>query len=299
MTAAVGRSEARAGWTFTLPALLAIGFFFVLPTVASIGLSLTDFDIYALADNANLRFVGLANYRELLADPLFHVAVANTLWFVVLGAPLVVLTSLAAALLVNERMVAWRPVWRVALFAPYVATLVAAAVVWRYLLNERHGLLNHLLGMIGIGPVDWLGDPRLAIPALTLFVTWKTFGYAMLIFLAALQTVPHELEDAARMDGAGWWARLRHVTLPAIAPATVLVVLLAIVAMFQLFAEPYVMTEGGPAQSTVTVLYLMYDRGFEWWDLGSGAAVAVVVFILILLATLVPAMFVRRFAIRS
>ncbi|RXZ64170.1 carbohydrate ABC transporter permease [Pelagerythrobacter rhizovicinus] len=291
-------AERRAGWLFSAPALLAIALFFVLPTIASLALSLTDFDIYALADIRNLRFVGLDNYAALLADPLFWTALGNTLWFVVLGVPLVIAISLAAAILVNERMVAWRPVWRVVFFAPYVATLVAAAVVWKYLLHTRYGLVNYALDTLGLQPVDWLGDPRWAIPAITLFVVWKSFGYAMLIFLAALQTVPRELDEAARIDGAGWWARLRHVTLPAIAPATGLVAILTIVAMFQLFAEPYVMTEGGPAQSTVTVLYLMFEEGFQWWNLGTGAAVAVVLFVCILAAALLPALAMRLLHVR-
>jgi len=292
------RAERRAGWLFSAPALLAIALFFVLPTIASLVLSLTDFDIYALADIRNLRFVGLANYGELLGDPLFRTALGNTLWFVVLGVPLVVTVSLAAAILVNERTVAWRPVWRVAFFAPYVATLVATAVVWKYLLHTRYGLVNYALGGLGLPPVDWLGDPRWAIPAITLFVAWKSFGYAMLIFLAALQTVPRELDEAARIDGAGWWARLRHVTLPAIVPATGLVAILTIIAMFQLFAEPYVMTEGGPAQSTITVLYLMFEEGFQWWNLGTGAAVAVVLFVCILAAALLPALAMRLWRAR-
>ena len=298
MTSTVTRAERRAGWLFSLPALLAIALFFVLPTVASLALSLTDFDIYALADIGNLRFVGLANYSALVGDPLFWTALGNTLCFVALGVPLVLAVSLFAAILVNERTVAWRPVWRVAFFAPYVATLVATAVVWKYLFNTRYGLANYALGGLGLPPVDWLGDPRWAIPAITLFVAWKSFGYAMLIFLAALQTVPRELEEAARIDGAGWWSRLRHVTLPAIAPAVWLVAILTVISMFQLFAEPYVMTEGGPAQSTITVLYLMFDEGFQWWNLGIGAAVAVVLFACILAAALLPALGLRLLRIR-
>lgn len=299
MSGAGIRAERRAGWLFSAPALLAIALFFILPTIASLALSLTDFDIYALADIRNLRFVGFDNYAALLADPLFWAALHNTLWFVLLGVPLVVVVSLGAAILVNERMVAWRPVWRVAFFAPYVATLVAAAVVWKYLLHTRYGLVNYALGALGLPRVDWLGDPRWAIPAITLFVVWKSFGYAMLIFLAALQTVPRELDEAARIDGAGWSARLRHVTLPAIAPATGLVAILTIIAMFQLFAEPYVMTEGGPAQSTITVLYLMFEEGFQWWNLGTGAAVAVVLFACILAAAVLPALAMRLLGVRK
>lgn len=292
---AVGRkSEARAGWTMSAPALAAITIFFVIPAVASLVLSFTDFDIYALADLSNLRFVGFQNYERLVENPLFWKAMGNTLWFVVLGVPFVVALSLFAAMLVNSRWLKWRPVWRVALFAPYVTTLVATAVVWRYLLHTRYGLVNYLLSLFGIAPIDWLGDPHASLPAILIFVGWKTFGYNMIIFLAALQTVPRELEEAARIDGAGWWMRLRHVTLPAIAPTVLLVSILTVAAMFQLFAEPYVMTQGGPAQSTVTILYFMYEEGFKWWNLGSGAAVAFLLFLCILAVTLVQLKLAKR-----
>jgi len=286
--------EARAGWAMTGPALAAIGLFFVIPALASLLLSFTDFDIYSLADLRNLRFIGLENYARLIGNPLFWQAMANTMWFVIIGVPLLVAVSLLAALLVNAKTLRWRPVWRVALFAPFVTTLVATAVVWNYLLHTRYGLINYALGKIGVAPVDWLGNPRTALPAILLFVTWKTFGYNMVIFLAALQTVPKDLEDAARVDGANFWMRFRHVTLPAIAPTILLVSILTVAGMFQLFAEPYVMTQGGPAGATVTVLYFMFDEGFKWWNLGSGSAVAFILFLCILVVTLVQLRVARK-----
>ena len=284
----------RSAWSFVAPALLAIGFFFALPTIAALFLSLTDFDIYALADIRNLRFVGLDNYTGLMARPLFWTAMGNTLWFVVFGVPLTVVASLAAAMLLNAKTLRWKPLWRLAFFAPFVTTLVATAVVWRYLLHTRYGLINYGLGELGLEPVDWLGNPEAALPAILIFVVWKTFGYNMIIFLAALQTTSEELYEAARIDGAGWWARFRHVTLPAIAPVVLLVSILSVAGFFQIFAEPYVMTQGGPAQSTVTVLYFMYEEGFKWWNLGTASAVAVILFILIFLVTLVQLWVARR-----
>ncbi len=294
MREAAVRAEARAGWAMTAPALTAIGLFFVLPALASLVLSFTDFDIYALADLDNLRFIGFDNYSRLLTNPLFWQAMRNTLWFVVLGVPLIVVLSLGAALLVHAKTLKWRPLWRVLLFAPFVTTLVATAVVWNYLLHTRYGLINYGLGFLGIAPVDWLGNPRTALPAILLFVAWKSFGYNMIIFLAALQTVNQDLVDAARVDGAGPWMRFRHVTLPAIAPTVLLVGILTVAGMFQLFAEPYVMTQGGPAKSTVTVLYFMFEEGFKWWNLGSGAAVAFILFLCIFATTLVQMKLARR-----
>jgi multiple sugar transport system permease protein len=284
----------RTAWSFVAPALIAIGLFFALPTIAALFLSLTDFDIYALSDIRNLRFIGLDNYVSLIERPLFWKAMGNTMWFVVLGVPLTVAASLAAAMLLNAKTLRWKPIWRLAFFAPFVTTLVATAVVWRYLLHTRYGLINYGLGTIGVAPVDWLGDPRWSLPAILLFVVWKTFGYNMIIFLAALQTTSEELYEAARIDGAGWWAQFRHVTLPAIGPTLLLVSILSIAGFFQLFAEPYVMTLGGPAQSTVTVLYFMFEEGFKWWNLGTASAVAVILFILIFIVTMLQLWVARR-----
>ena len=294
MSASHVRAEARAGWAMTAPALTAIGLFFLLPALAALVLSFTDFDIYALANLNNLRFIGFDNYQRLVTNPLFWQAMGNTMWFVVFGVPLVVIASLAAAMLVNAKTLKWRGVWRVALFAPFVTTLVATAVVWNYLLHTRYGLINYALGGMGIAPVDWLGNPATALPAILLFVAWKSFGYNMIIFLAALQAVSRDLEDAARVDGAGAWMRFRHVTLPAIAPTVLLVAILTVAGMFQLFAEPYVMTQGGPARSTVTVLYFMFEEGFKWWNLGSGSAVAFILFLCILAVTFVQLKVARR-----
>lgn len=291
----IGRRE-RAAWGFIAPALIAIAIFFVIPVVSALLLSLTDFDIYALADLGNLRFIGLRNYERLLTNPLFWSAMRNTVWFTVLGVPLAIAASLAAAVILNARTVKWRPVWRVMLFAPYVTTLVATAVVWRYLLHTRYGVINWALQSVGLPAVDWLGNPATSIPAILMFVVWKIFGYNMLIFLAVLQTVPDELYEAARIDGAGRWGQFRHVTLPAIAPTLLLVSIISVAGFFQLFAEPYVMTQGGPAQSTVTVLYFMYEEGFKWWNLGSASAVAFILFLCILAVTLVQLWVSRRLA---
>ena len=275
----------RAAWWFVAPALLVIAVFFFLPVVAAFLISLTDFDIYALADLANLRFVGLGNYLKLLQTPLFWQALGNTLYFVGAGVPLSIAASLGAALLLHSRLTRFKPFFRTALFAPVVTTLVAVAVIWRYLFNTRYGLLNYALGGLGIDPIDWLGDPHWAMPAIILFAVWKNFGYNMIIFLAGLQSIPDELYEAARIDGASIWRQFASVTLPMLSPVVMLVAILTIAGYFQLFAEPYVMTQGGPLQSTVSVLYFMYEEGFKWLNLGSASAVAFVLFLLIFAVT--------------
>jgi multiple sugar transport system permease protein len=284
----------RAAWWFVAPALLVIGVFFFLPVFAALLMSLTDFDIYALADIRNLRFVGLSNYVQLLQTPLFWQAFGNTLYFVVVGVPLSIGVSLGAALLLHSRLARFKTLFRTALFAPVVTTLVAVAVIWRYLFNTRYGLLNYALGSVGIQPIDWLGDPHWAMPAIIVFAVWKNFGYNMIILLAGLQSIPEELYEAARIDGASIWRQLRYVTLPMLGPILLMVSILTIAGYFQLFAEPYVMTQGGPLQSTVSVLYLMYEEGFKWWNLGSASAVAFVLFLVIFGITALQLRYTRQ-----
>jgi multiple sugar transport system permease protein len=273
--------SAGAAWCFVAPALVVIGLFFVGPVIAALALSLTDFDIYALADHRNLRLVGLRNYTQLLQTPLFWQALGNTLYFVVVGVPLSIGVSFGTALLLHSRVVRFQGAFRTALFAPVVTTLVAVAVIWRYLFNPHYGLLNYGLGRLGIPPIDWLGDPSWAMPAIIVLAVWKNFGYNMVIFLVGLQSIPEPLYEAARIDGASVWRQFRHVTLPTLAPIVTMVNILTIAGYFQLFAEPYVMTQGGPLQSTVSVLYFMYEEGFKWWNLGTASAVAFLLFLFI------------------
>jgi multiple sugar transport system permease protein len=283
-----------AGWVFAGPALTVIGLFFGLPVLAALALSLTDFDIYALADIGNLRFVGLDNYLNLLQNPLFWRALGNTMYFVVVGVPLSIAVSLGAALLLHSKLGYLKPFFRTAYFAPVVTTVVAVAVIWRYLFHTRYGLVNWALSGLGIDPIDWLGDPTWAMPTIILFAVWKNFGYNMIIFLAGLQAIPEDLYEAARIDGASPWRQFRHGTLPMLGPVLVLVGILTLAGYFQLFAEPYVITQGGPLQSTVSVLYLMYEEGFKWWNLGNASAVAFLLFVLMTAVTSGLLWFARR-----
>jgi multiple sugar transport system permease protein len=283
-----------AGWWFVAPALLVLGIFFFVPVLAAFVMSLTDFDLYSLSDIGNLRFIGFENYARLLHEPLFWKSLGNTFYFVVLGVPLSIAASLGAALLVNSKVARFRHVFRTIYFAPVVTTLVAVAVVWRYIFHTRYGFLNYALGFIGIDPVDWMGDPRWAMPAIVVMAVWKNFGYNMIILLAALQSIPEDLYEAARIDGASAWQRFRHVTFPSLGPVLLLVSILTMAGYFQLFAEPYVMTEGGPLESTKSVLYLMYDEGFKWWSLGRASAVAFMLFVIIFVVTVIQLRIGRR-----
>lgn len=288
------RSGTRAAYLFLAPALSAIGIFFFLPVLAALLMSLTDFDIYSLGDMSRARFVGLHNYAQLLRDPLFWKALGNTTYFVVVGVPLSLAASLAAAVALNSRLVRCRALFRLAFFIPVVTTLVAVAVVWRYIFHTRFGLMNYLLDGLGLNPIDWLGDPHWALPALIIMAVWKNFGYNMIIFIAGLQNIPVELYEAARIDGAGRWAQFRRITLPMLAPTTLFVTVMTIIGYFQLFAEPYVMTRGGPLNSTLSIVLYMYQEGFHSWKMGYSAALAFILFFIVFAVTLVQLKLQKR-----
>jgi len=284
----------RMAWTFFTPAMLVIGVFFGLPVLAAFALSLTDFDLYALADIRNLRFIGLTNYLEVLQAPLFWKSLLNTTYFVAVGVPLSIAASLGAALLLHSPLARFKGLFRTALFAPVVTTVVAVALIWKYLFHTRYGLINYALAHLGLAPIDWLGDPHFSMPAIIIFAVWKNFGYNMIILLAGLQGIPVELYEAARIDGASAWRQFRHITLPSLKPVLLLVGIITMAGYFQLFAEPYVMTLGNPLQSTYSVLYYMYEEGFMWWSLGRASAIAFLLFALILVATRVLLRIARR-----
>lgn len=285
-----------AGWLFVAPAVVLVFVFFFLPVAASLLLSVTDFDIYAVGDASLARFVGLRNYGHLLASPEFWQALKNTFVFALVGGPLTVAASLAAALLVNAKAARFRGVFRTVYFIPFVTTLVAVSVVWRYLYHPQYGLIDYLLAKVGVRGPDWLGDPHWALAAIILMSVWKNFGYNMLIFIAGLQSIPGELYEAAQLDGAGPLLRFRHVTVPMLGPTLLFVGVITMIGYFQLFAEPYVMTQGGPLGATTSMVLLMYQEGFRWWRMGYAASLAFVLFIVMLLWTAIQFRLQRRSA---
>ena len=265
----------------------AIFLFFFIPVVASLFMSFTDFDIYSLGDISKVRFVGFKNYIELFKHPLFWKALGNTAYFVFIGGPLSIFVSLMAALLINSKMLKFKSFFRLAYFLPVVTTLVAIAIVWRYVYHPEFGLMNYFLRIFGIKPVDWLGDPRFAMPAIILMAVWKNFGYNMIIFTAGLQNIPRELYEASWIDGANRWKQFIHITLPLLSPTTLFVSITTMIGYFQLFAEPYVMTQGGPLNSTLSIVLLMYNEGFKWWKMGYSASIAFTLFFIVLIITLI------------
>ncbi len=277
--------QSRAGWMFVLPALALIFVFFFLPVVVGFLLSFTDFDIYAIGDPRTARLVGFANYTSVLTDPSFWKALGNTFYFVLVGGPASVIVSLGAALLVYAKRNRWPAFFRTVYFMPVVTTLVAVAIVWRYLDHPKYGLVNYALSALHIPPVDWLGDPRFSMPAIVILSVWKNFGYNMLILLAGLANISEDLYEAAHRDGGNAFQRVRAMTLPGLAPTLVFVFIITMLGNFQIFAEPYVMTQGGPLKSTTTVVLAMYEEGFRWWHMGLSAAMAFVLFVIMLVGT--------------
>ena len=191
-----------AAYFFIAPALLAILIFFFIPVIAAFVISFTDFDIYALGNFNTVRFVGLKNYLRLFEDPLFWLSLKNTSYYVILATPLSIAVSLGAALLLNSKLLKYKSIFRLSYFMPYVTTLVAVAIVWRFIYHPKFGILNYFLGLIGINPIDWLGDPNWAMPAIVIMSVWKSFGYSMIIFIAGLQNIPEDLYEAASLEGA-------------------------------------------------------------------------------------------------
>jgi multiple sugar transport system permease protein len=288
------KSEARAAALFLAPALGVLVIFFALPVLAGFALSLTDFDLYSIGDVHNVRFVALHNYASIVKSDIFWTALSNTLYFSLVGGPLTVAVSLAAALLVNAKAARFKPLFRTIYFAPVVTTLVAVAIVFRFLYNPRFGAIDRALGFLGLPAIDWLGDPRWAMPAIILLAVWKNFGYNMIIFIAGLQGIPDELYEAARIDGAGAWRQFRHVTLPMLGPTFLFVGIVTAIGYLQLFPEPYVMTYGGPLNKTLSAMMLMYKEGFHWWRMGYAAAIAFLLCLVIAAATALQMRFQER-----
>jgi multiple sugar transport system permease protein len=288
------RNETRAAVLFLAPGMTLLAFFFFAPVIAGFALSLTDFDLYSIGDIHNLRFIAFRNYSALVRDPIFWRAFLNTLLFSIIGGPLTVMASLAAALLVNAKVARYKAMFRTIYFAPVVTTLVAVAIVFKYLYHPQFGLFNRALRAVGFAGVDWLGDTRFALLSIIILAIWRGFGFAMIIFIAALQQIPDELYEAARLDGAGEWGQFRHVTLPMLGPTFLFVGIVTAIGYLQMFAEPYVMTYGGPLNRTLSAVMLMYQQGFRFWRMGYAAAIAFVLFLMVGAATLIQLRFQEK-----
>ena len=263
-------------YVLVAPAILASLVFLYIPMVFSGYWSFTKYNGLAPAE-----WVGLANYTELFRDPEFIKAFWNTVLFVLFGMGIGPVLGLFTALLLNQS-VRFRGFFRAAYFLPVMTSLVVVATIWRILLNE-HGIINQILGVFGVPALGWLGSTTAALPAVTVTSIWQGFGFETVVFLAALQAIPRDYYDAAKVDGATYRQQLRHVTLPGLRPTIMFVYIIGIIGSFQVFDQIYVMTSGGPINSTRTIVFDLYDR-FNSLLLGEASAVAYV--LLVILATL-------------
>ncbi len=278
------RRQAVVAWMFALPFAAVFLVFMVGPLVASLALSFTDMTNRDLRSPLAVQFVGFDNFVALFSDPTFLTAIKNTAYFVLVGVPLTVVVALAIALALDNGIQRFRSVFRVGFYTPVVTSIVAIAVVWKYIL-EPDGLLNQALSAIGIHGPDWLHDTSFAMPSLILMAVWRNMGTLMIVFLAGLQTISPELHEAARMDGANTFQRFRDITLPLLRPTLLLGCVLISIYYFQFFEEAFVMTGGGPLDHTLSITYFTYNQ-FGYGNYGYASAASYVLALAIGLVTL-------------
>ncbi|MBF4639267.1 carbohydrate ABC transporter permease [Clavibacter michiganensis] len=278
------RRQAIVAWGFCLPFVAVFAVFMLVPLVSSFAMSFTDFRATDIRSPFAVDFTGLDQYAKLFTDATFLRSIGVTAFFVVVGIPVTMVIALALALALNSgrgRIVSF---FRVGFYAPVVTSIVAVSVVWRYILLPD-GLLNSALAVVGITGPNWLSDTTWALPSLVVMAVWRNVGTLMIIFLAGLQAVPEEVQEAAVMDGASPWRRLISVTLPLLRPTLLLGSVLISVGFLQFFEEAFVMTRGGPLDSTLSVAYYTY-RQFGFGEYGLASAASYVLFLAIALLSL-------------
>lgn len=281
------------GWAFAAPFVILFGAFLALPILASFLLSFTSFGLRDLANPAGASFVGIKNYIDLLGDPKFWTALFNTFYFVVVGVPLTLAFGLLIANALNRGVTRFRTAFRVGYYLPVITSIVAIAVVWRFLLNPDVGLINMLLGGLGIAGPAWLADPVLAMPAIIAMAVWRNLGFAMIVFLAGMQAIPATLYEAAGIDGAGRWQSFRFVTIPMLRPTILFMTVITTIGYLQLFEEPFVMTDGGPLDKTLSVTMYMFQQGFKFFHQGYASAIAYVLFVIVAIVAVLQFKFLR------
>jgi multiple sugar transport system permease protein len=272
----------HAGWVavFLLPSLLGLAIFTLVPIVSSLGLTLFDWDLLTAP-----KFVGLDNFNNLFHDSTFWEALTHTLGFILGYIPLVMLTGLGMALLLNRKLKGVA-VFRTAFFIPVVSAWVAIALIWQWIFNPQYGLLNYLLGLIGVHGPAWLFDPQWAMPAIILTSVWKDTGFVMVMFLAGLQNIPGEYYEASLMDGASPWQQFRSITLPLLSPTTFFALIISLINSFQVFDQVWIMTAGGPAGATTVLVEQIVKNAFSYSKMGYASAISWVLFVLVFAVTL-------------
>ncbi|MCY7399950.1 MAG: sugar ABC transporter permease [Nocardioides sp.] len=273
-----------AAWVLALPFCALFLVFTAGPVLASLGMSFTDMRSTDVRTPLGVEFVGLENYTQLIGDPVFRKVTLNTLVYLLLGVPLTMATALAVAVALN-RVTRLRSFFRVGYYLPVVTSIVAVSVVWKFLLRDQGGLLNVVIAWFGIDGPGWLDSTTLALPSLVIMSVWRNFGTLMVIFLAGLQTIPREIVEAAEADGANAWGRFRHVTLPMLRPTLLFGAVITSIGYLQFFEEAFVMTKGGPLDSTKSATFFTYEQ-FGFGNYAYASAAAYLLFLAIVVLTL-------------
>jgi multiple sugar transport system permease protein len=281
----------RSAYAFLAPGLILFSLFTVFALGFAFYLTFREWNIL----EPEKPFVGLQNYRDMIGDEDFRQSVINTFYFTGASVPIGMAIGLGVALLLNQPL-RGRTVLRTLFFLPVVTPFVVAAIVWKWLYNGDFGPINYYLLKAHLisGPLLWLSDRDLAMPAVVLMSVWTSVGFSMVVYLAALQGVPAELYESARIDGAGAWARFRYVTLPMLAPSTLFLMVIGIIGSFQVFTQIYIMTGGGPVNRTSTMVYYIYESAFKFYEMGYASTLAYALFVLLLVFTVIQLRLYRR-----
>jgi fructooligosaccharide transport system permease protein len=277
------RQKKWLGILFSLPALILLFTFLVLPVILAFIYSFMEYNM--LNPDAK-SFNGIENYKRLFQDVIFFKALKNTMYFTALVVPLQCGVALVLALLVNKK-VKVASLGRVFFFSPVVTSMVVVAILWTFLYNVNNGLINNALNFFGIGNQPFLLSEDQAMNSIIFMSIWQAAGFQMMIFLAGLKEVPETLYEAAEIDGASAWQKFWNVTLPSIQHVTGFVLIITTIQAFRLFIQPYVMTNGGPSDSTKTLVFMLYENGFQFRDVGYSSAIAVVFFLVVIISSLI------------
>jgi ABC-type sugar transport system permease subunit len=288
-----GWRQDLTGWAFAAPFVILFGIFLALPIFAALVLSFTSFGLRDITNPIGASFVGVQNYANLFSDAKFWKALGNTAYFVAVGVPLTLALGLVIANALSRGITRFRTAFRVGYYLPVITSIVAIAVVWRFLLNPDVGLINLLLQGLGIKGPDWLANPALAMPSIIAMAVWRNVGFAMVVFIAGMQAIPVVLYEAASIDGAGRWQSFRNVTLPMLRPTILFMLVITTIGYLQLFEEPFVMTKGGPLDATLSVTMYMYQQGFAFFHQGYASAIAYVLFVIVALIAFLQFKFLR------
>jgi multiple sugar transport system permease protein len=290
--AAQRRRSALIAWVFVAPFVLTFGVFGLIPLVSSLAMSFTDLKARDIRSPFNVDFVGFANFVTVLTDPSFQRALLNTLLFVVVGVPTTLLLALVLAVLLNSLSRRAATFFRVGYYTPVITTIVAVAVVWR-IMYQNTGVINSILGWFGVTGPNWLSDPNTALLAITIMAVWRNIGGSMVIFLAGLQSIPADVNEAAAIDGANAVQKFFRVTIPMMMPTILLNTILITAGYMQFFDEPFVMTNGGPLDATTSIALQVYNQ-FKYGNYSVGAAGAYVLFALVGILALIQFRFFRQ-----